>query len=194
MLERIYSVLVVNSSNSFTPFISSLFPGNKFYPVKVVDSALLARRALLFRQFDIVVINSPLVDDSGLSLALEIGKNNLTSVLLLSPSNLYSEVEAKLTNSGVFSLKKPVSIQTLEIAKKWIITSSDKIKLMQEEKVKVEEKMEEIKIVNRAKWILIEDMKMSEKEAQNFIIKEAMDKSITKKEEATIIINTYRPI
>ena len=65
---------------------------------------------------------------------------------------------------------------------------------MQEEKVKVEEKMEEIKLVNRAKWILIEDMKMSEKEAQNFILKEAMDNSITKKEEATIIINTYRPI
>ena len=54
--------------------------------------------------------------------------------------------------------------------------------------------MEEIKLVSRAKLILMSDRAMSEDEAQRYILREAMDKCISKKEEAALIINTYRPL
>lgn len=192
--ETIYSVLTVSSATSFTPYIPTLFPGNRFYPVKTVESALAARRNLLFRTYDIIIINSPLSDESGVAFALDCSKIQHSCVLFLSPPGIYSEVSAKFAGSGIYVMKKPFSLPNLENAISWLMSSSDKIRRLEEEKVKVEEKMEEIKIVNRAKWILIKDLEMTEEEAQRFITKEAMDKCITKKEEAGIIISTYRPL
>ncbi len=192
--ETIYSVLVVTSSPSFTPYLQTLFPGNRFYPVKVVESGLAARRNQLFRTYDIIIINSPLSDESGVALALDSSKIQHSSVLFLSPAGLFSEVSAKFAGSGIYVMKKPFSLPLMESAISWLMSSSDKIRRLEEEKVKVEEKMEEIKTVNRAKWILIKDLDMTEEEAQRFITKEAMDKCITKREEAGIIISTYLPL
>ena len=194
MIETFYSVLIVSSPSSFTQVVPSLFPETSFYPVKIVESALQARRTQLFRTYDLVIINAPLKDESGISLALDAGEKKESSVLFLSPSSSFSEVEAKVKGCGIYTLKKPLSLDQISNAVRWLVVSTERIKTMEEERIKVEEKMEEIKIVTRAKLILIQDLKMSEEEAQRFIIKEAMDKSITKKEEAGIIINTYRPL
>ena len=192
--ENFYSVLLLTSSQTLMPHISSLFPQSMFYPVKIVSSVLEARRSELFREFDIIVINSPLVDENGLNYALDMSKKPHSSILFLSPSAIYSDVLSLVRGSGIFVLKKPLSLSSLENSVMWLTSTSDKIRKLEREKVRVEEKMEEIKIINRAKWILINDLEMNEEEAQRFITKEAMDKCISKKEEATIIINTYRPI
>ena len=55
----------------------------------------------------------------------------------------------------------------------------------------LETRMEEIKIVNRAKLILVERLKMSEPEAHRFIEKSAMDRCVKKREIAENIIKTY---
>ena len=52
--------------------------------------------------------------------------------------------------------------------------------------------MEEIRLVNRAKWILIEQLKMTEAEAHRFIEKQAMDRCSAKREIALGIIKTYQ--
>ena len=54
-----------------------------------------------------------------------------------------------------------------------------------------EEKMEEIRIVNRAKWILIRELKLDEPEAHRYIEKQAMDRCISKRIVAEEIIKTY---
>ncbi len=192
--ENFYSVLFITSSQSLQPHVASLFPSNMFYPVKMVSSVLEAKRSELFREFDIIVVNSPLPDENGLNYALDMSKKPHSSILFLSPSAIYSDVLSLVRGSGIFVLKKPFSLSSLENAVMWLTASSDRIRKLEKEKVRVEEKMEEIKIINRAKWILINDLEMNEEEAQRFITKEAMDKCISKKEEATIIINTYRPL
>jgi response regulator NasT len=51
--------------------------------------------------------------------------------------------------------------------------------------------MEEIRLVNRAKWLLIENLKMTESDAHHYIEKQAMDRCCSKKEIALGIIKTY---
>ncbi len=51
--------------------------------------------------------------------------------------------------------------------------------------------MEEIRLVNRAKWILIDVLGMSENDAHRYIEKQAMDRCVTKAEVARGIISTY---
>lgn len=52
--------------------------------------------------------------------------------------------------------------------------------------------MQEIRIVNRAKWALIENLKMTEADAHRYIEKQAMDRCIAKREVAEEIIKTYK--
>ena len=63
---------------------------------------------------------------------------------------------------------------------------------MQEKQATVEEKIEEIRLVNRAKWLLIECLSMTETEAHRYIEKQAMDARISKREVAENIIKTYK--
>jgi response regulator NasT len=51
--------------------------------------------------------------------------------------------------------------------------------------------MEEIRIVNRAKWLLISEIKMDEPNAHRYIEKQAMDRCVSKREIAEEIIQTY---
>ena len=51
--------------------------------------------------------------------------------------------------------------------------------------------MQEIRIVNRAKWLLITELKMTETDAHRYIEKQAMDRCVSKKEIAEEIIKTY---
>ncbi len=194
MKERFYSVLVVNSSPALSPEIPRLFPETGFYPVKSVTSGVLARRTGLFRTFDIVLINAPLVDENGISLALDMAKNTLSSVLYLSPPSLYGAVSEGLKGSGVYVLKKPFSLSLLETSVSFMCATSDRIARVEERRMKTEEKMEEIKLVSRAKLVVMEDMHMGEEEAQKYILSRAMDRCISKKEAAADIINAHRPL
>ena len=63
---------------------------------------------------------------------------------------------------------------------------------MEQKTASIEEKMEEIRIINRAKWLLIEQLKMTEKEAHRYIEKQAMDRCVTRRKIAENIISTYK--
>ena len=52
--------------------------------------------------------------------------------------------------------------------------------------------MVEIRIVNRAKCLLIEQLKMTEEEAHRYIEKQAMDRCVTKRTVAENILSTYK--
>ena len=54
-----------------------------------------------------------------------------------------------------------------------------------------EEKMQEIRLVNHAKWLLINELKMNESDAHHYIEKQAMDCCVSKRIIAEDIIKTY---
>ena len=51
--------------------------------------------------------------------------------------------------------------------------------------------MQEIRVGNRAKWMLIERLQMSEADAHRYIEKMAMDRCVSRREIAEGIIKTY---
>ena len=63
---------------------------------------------------------------------------------------------------------------------------------MEKKTASIEEKREEIRIVNRAKLLLIEQLKMTEKEAHRYIEKHAMDRCVTRRDIAEKIISIYK--
>ena len=62
---------------------------------------------------------------------------------------------------------------------------------MEKKAATLQEKMEEIRLVNHAKWVLIEQLKMTEEQAHKYIEKQAMDRCITRRSVAENILSTY---
>ena len=72
-----------------------------------------------------------------------------------------------------------------------LLSARKKLRKNEKKTLSIEEKMEEIRIVNRAKWLLISELKMDEQGAHRYIEKQAMDRCISKKVIAEEIIKTY---
>ena len=189
--ERVYSVLIVSAAESFNDALSALLPNSKYSPTHFVSNISAAKRALAERAFDFVIINSPLPDDIGTRFAIDTGSSKETVVLLMVRAELQEEIYDKVAEHGVFVLPKPTSKPTMAIALSWLSSAREKLRKTEKKTLSIEEKMEEIRIVNRAKWLLISELKMDEQGAHRYIEKQAMDRCISKKVIAEEIIKTY---
>ena len=189
--ERVYSVLIVSATEGFNDALSALLPTSKYSPTNFVSNISAAKRAFAERAFDFVIINSPLPDDIGTRFAIDTGSSKETVVLLMVRAELQAEIYDKVAEHGVFVLPKPTSKPTMAIALSWLSSAREKLRKTEKKTLSIEEKMEEIRIVNRAKWILIRELKLDEPEAHRYIEKQAMDRCISKRIVAEEIIKTY---
>ena len=187
--SRIYSVLIVSSSKSFIDLMSEHLPEVGFSPIHTAPTINSARRKTGDYSYDFIIINSPLSDDVGTRFTIDMSNNS--AVLMLANTENYEEMNYRLSKHGVFSLAKPFSKVMIATAINWLASAREIIKRSQKKSSSIEEKMEEIRIVNRAKWLLINELQMSEPEAHRYIEKQAMDRCISKSTVATEIIHTY---
>ena len=187
--DRIYSVLVVSSSRNFHEVIDAHFPEANFSPLHIVTSISAAKRKSSDYTYDLIIINSPLPDDVGTRFAIDAALDSV--VLLLVSNDEYEDVNYRVSEHGVFVLGKPFSKTLFATAVNWMRSAKSIVKKSQKKTHTIEEKMEEIRIVNRAKWLLINERQMAEPEAHRYIEKQAMDRCISKGEIAKEIIDMY---
>lgn len=189
--ERYYSVLIVSASSSFNESMTELLPPSEYSTVSTVTGISAAKRTLLERDFDFVIVNSPLPDDDGMRFAVDAGSRKNTVVLLLVKSEIYPETYDKAAPHGIFLLSKPMSRSSMSVALRWLASARERLRMTERKVLSFEEKMDEIRLVNRAKWLLISELKMTEPEAHRYVEKQAMDRCVSKREIAEEIIKTY---
>jgi len=190
--ERTYSVLIVTASDSFTNNVMPLLPMTDYWPVTTARSVGEARRRIAETAFDIVLINAPLPDDFGMRLAIDICTNSGAGVLLMVKNDLFNDIYAKVVNYGVITLSKPTNLQMVTQSLRILCATRERMRQMEAKQATVEEKIEEIRLVNHAKWLLIQCLSMTESEAHRYIEKQSMDERISKREVAENIIKTYK--
>ena len=189
--ERVYSVLVVSASEKFNAALSVLLPVSQYNPVRVVSDVSSAKRTMAERSFDFVIVNSPLSDGQGIRFAIDASTEKGTVVLLLIKSEIYAGTCDRVTEHGVFILPKPITKTALTLALGWMASARERLRQYEKKTLSVQEKMEEIRVVNRAKWLLVSELKMTEPNAHHYIEKQAMDRCVSKREIAEEIIKTY---
>ncbi len=190
--ERCYGLLAVSASAKFNESLSALLPRGKYSPVMFADDISEARRLILENQFDIVVINTPLPDDFGTQLALDICENSGTGVMLLVRAEHFPDISTRVSPCGVLTVSKPTSSSIITQSLQLLCGTRERLRRMEQKTASIEEKMEEIRIINRAKWLLIEQLKMTEAQAHRYIEKQAMDRCVTKRRIAENILSTYK--
>ncbi len=189
--ERIYSMLIVSASQKFNQALPELFPVSTFSPVATVTDVSAAKRAVAERDFDFVVINSPLPDDVGLRFAIDVISSDQTVVLFLARAEQYPDAYDKLAEHGVFLMQKPLSKAMFQLANGWLISARERIRKTEKKTLSIEEKMTEIRLVNRAKWLLISELSMTEPDAHRYIEKQAMNRCVSRRVIAEEIIKNY---
>jgi len=190
--ERTYGVLIVSASEQFFAAATALLPVSDYWPVETAKTAAAARRRLLETQFDIVLIQTPLHDEFGTALAADVCRSTGAGALLLVRQELYDDVYAKVMEDGVTVLPVPTTQRMMVQTLRMLCAARERMRRMEEKQATVEEKIEEIRLVNRAKWLLIERLHMSEQEAHHYLEKQAMDLRQPIRTAAENVIQTYR--
>ena len=189
--EHTYGVLVVSSSEKFNSTMKTLLPMTDYWPLDVAGSVSEARRRMLETEYDLVLINAPLPDDFGTRLATSICNETGLGVQLFVTAAMYDDVCSKVTEYGVLTVSKPAPLQVVRQSLSVLCATRERLRRMEARQASVEEKIEEIRLVNRAKWLLIERLGMTEAEAHRYMEKQAMDQRVSKRGLAEIIIKTY---
>lgn len=183
-------VLVVSGGDKIHAYFSELLPASAFSPIVSAHSAGEAKRLLLASAFDILIIDTPLPDELGVQLAQSVADMSM-GIMLLVKSELAEKVGCKLESLGVLTLPKPNSRQVYYGAARLLSALSVRLQRMDSKNRSLQEKMADIRAVNRAKWLLIERLGMSETDAHHFIEKRAMDERLPRREIAENIIRSY---
>ena len=189
--ERTYAVLIVSASEKFDTQMRALLPGTDYYPVHSAKSAGQARRLLLETAYDLVLILAPLRDDFGSQLAVDVCTDSSAGALLFVRGELLDTVGAKVTEYGVMVLPMPTASAMVSQSLRMLCAQRERLRRLEARQQSVEEKIAEIRLVNRAKWLLIECLSMTEQDAQRYLEKQSMDQRISKRQAAENIIRTY---
>ena len=188
LIERRYTVLLVSASQNVNASLRELLAAACCGRVDTALDVSAAKRKFAEQAYDFVIVNSPLPDDPGIRFSIDVCAGE-TAVLLMLPAEVHAEVTDKVYEHGVFTLSKPTSRPMLETAFRWMAGARERLRKTEKKNLTLEEKMAEIRLVNRAKWILIEKRHMDEPTAHRYIEKTAMDRCVTRREIAEEIIN-----
>ena len=185
------SALVVSGTEKGTAFFTEVLNGASINHIVALPTVNEARRLLLERDFDLVIVNAPLRDETGEAFARHVAAKGISQVLLVVKSEFFDQVAAVCEDDGVLTIARPVNRTIFWSALKLAKSAHSRMSGMQAENAKLKQKIEDIRLVDRAKWILITHMNMSEKEAHRYIEKQAMDMRSTKRIISEGILKTY---
>lgn len=188
--KNIYKVLVAGANDKTFALLQTLLPGSSYDPPLRAGSAGEAKRMALDYAVDIAILNAPMRDEFGTQLALNLARDNV-GVLLLVPGESFDGVRDQVEDEGVMALAKPLTRQTLEMGLHMITALRGKLLQMDRRNRALQEKMTDIRTINRAKWLLIEQLRMTESEAHYYIERQAMDTRLSRREVAESIIRSY---
>lgn len=189
--DETYRVLLVSAAEKFNTVTLSLLPGSEFHPVEVVSTAKAAQRRLLIQEYDIVLVNTPLPDEFGTELAMDICRKTRAGVLLLVKREIHDEIVSKLTDAGVLTLPKPTNETVMRHMIRSLCAVRERLRRVQEQQVTVDQKIEEMRLVDRAKWALITREDMTEEQAHQHIQHQAMDRRVSRRTVAEEILQTF---
>ncbi len=138
----------------------------------------------------LVIVNAPLEKEFGLELAVNASAYGC-GVIIAAPHRHCDGIATKIENRDIFILPKPFNQPTLVQAIRFVMLTKASSDVLKTEKEQLETKLRDTKLIDRAKCVLVQYLRISEKDAHRQIQKRAMDMRTTQAEVAKDIIKTY---
>lgn len=176
----------VNAATALSAFIRDSFQCD----VKAVETAYQARS--IFRSetsTELVLINSPLADESGVDLAKYIIDNSAASCILIVKAELAEKYAERLEQYGIIVVSRPFNKNVLYQLIRTVDIAIRRAYKLYEENLRLEEQLSEVRTVDKAKFHLMQYKGMTEEEAHTYIEQYAMNKRRKKRIAALEIID-----
>jgi response regulator NasT len=186
----IESALIVSRSEKGTAFFIEFLRVASVAQISAVTSCSEARQLMLDRDFDLAIVNAPLRDETGEDFSRQVASDGRAQVILVVKYEHYNQVAAVSSSAGVMTISKPIDNNLLWSTLNLADAAQAQVRRMQAENSVLQQKIEDIRIIDRAKILLIAQFSMSESEAHRFIEKQAMDMRTTRRAIAERIINS----
>lgn len=185
------NVLIISSNEQSISLFSQLMKTERCGSIHSAKSGSDGRRLFSEREYDLVIVNTPLKDEFGDTLALDTVQNTNAGVILIVKNEFEAELENRVSQYGVFVIGKPISKVIFYKAVRLLEAMRNRMSGVRRENRKLQKKIDDIRIINRAKYILMEYLSMTEPQAHKYLERQAMDLRLTKIEVAKRLLSTY---
>jgi response regulator NasT len=185
------SALIVSCEEKETAFFIELLSAASIRHIVSIKSVDSAQKIMLSEDFDLVIVNAPLRDEPGENFSRRVASKAGSQVILLVKNDLFDSLSSVCEDDGVYTISKPVEKAVFLSALSLVKSAQNRMKRIQNENAQLKQKIEDIRVIDRAKCMLISIMKMSEQEAHRYIEKQAMDMRSAKRIIAEGILKLY---
>lgn len=182
-----YSIMIYSRDEKLLELIKSILPVQVF-EIDFFQDLNAVKRKLVNRRYDIIIIDSEESDVIDFSISIS---DDSTAVVIFCSAMNFENISERVEHNGIITFSKPFDSYQFYSFTKIVIAVVHKIQSINLKTIKLKEKMDEIRIVNRAKLLLVKNLSMTEQEAHKLIEKKAMDRCKKKSEIAEQIIRTY---
>ena len=190
--EYKYNILITSQNDLFNTQISKMFPPEIINILDFASNGALARRMILERNYEILIINSPLNDENGINLAIDAVEINKMGVLLFTAPEKYNEYYDKVHEYGILTLintsGSEIFVQTLRL----LCATRQRLQTLEKKNLSFSERMAEVRLISEAKLLLIQKKNFTEDEAHKYIERYAMNNRITFGLASRAIINELK--
>lgn len=190
--RRYASLLLITASQETAARFARLLPAERFAPEYSVCSEHEAEYILDEGRHDVILIDDSVSMRRTEALAACAAGQGVSSVLLLASPENYPLAADLAQRYGYMALPSPVEPDMLRQSLGMMAAASARIRELESKAQGLEEKMEEMRLVSRAKLILVQRFQMTEKDSHRFIEKNAMDRCVSRRIIAERIIRTYQ--
>ncbi|MDD6278212.1 MAG: ANTAR domain-containing protein [Oscillospiraceae bacterium] len=184
------NVIIVSGNKSASESLSDFFTESFQCNPRHAESASHAYS--IFEsgaEFELAVVNAPLPDESGMRLCEYISDNTSAFCMLIVKSENAARLSDFADKNNIVLVPRPFSKASLYQSVKLIEISLRRYFKLYQEAARLEQKIDEVRRIDKAKFMLMEYKKMSEQQAHSFIEKYAMNIRKKKSLAAYEIIN-----
>lgn len=185
------NALLISHSEQSAVSLSQLLGSEGYAEISVCQTSQEAKELANGEVFDLICVNAPLEKENGIELSKYFAETTRSSVVIIVPQRNADYVNDALTEHGVLVIAKPVNKHLFHHFLQF--TECFKMRMFRviEENEKLKHMVADMKIINRAKFLLITCLNMSEDQAHRYLEKQAMDLRTSKLEVAKQVIRTY---
>ena len=184
------NVLIISSSKSACETLSDFM--REAFRCNIRNAETIQQAKNIFdanAPCDLAIIYSPLSDGNGTSLAEYIIENTASNCIFIAKADYVEKIHERAEKIGIITISRPFNKNFLYQTVKIIEIAMNLSYKLYEETVKLERKIDEIRTIDKAKFLLMQYKNMTEDEAHNYLEKCAMEKRKKKVIVATEIID-----
>ncbi len=183
-------VLIISNNSKVIDNLSQLVLTSISAQLYFADTLSEAEKYLLKYDFSLIIVVSLAANKLSFEFASLCSKTN-AGVMIVVKNEPHIDVFEEYSRQGIYifplNMGKRMFINSIHL----LTSIHHRFSIGTSKEQKLQKKIDEIRLVDRAKCLLIQYDQMSEEEAHHFIEKQAMDNRVTRKDIAQKILDNY---